>query len=156
MRTISMSHCLWEQLADYSATITHLFTLPLWQHDGTRHMLSHPSVSTLHSNRIDVHRRDKYCYGMQKVWGLSEILYRIFSKFYNFHQLLTVDLVSVVFKGRVVLEQCFHKKPKYVGLKIYNLCSSIWYIRHWSIFGEGMTAHSLTVDSSTCHSDSTD
>jgi len=93
-----MSHCLWDQLADHSATSAQLYSLPVWQLDGTRQMLSHPLLSTLHR-----HKNWRSQEG-QKLWPdaenvrLSEILNRIFSKFYNFHQQLAVGRVSVVFK----------------------------------------------------------
>jgi hypothetical protein len=137
-------YCLLEQLADCSATSTQLYTLPLWQHDGTWQMLSHPSFSILHRHQNWCSQEgQKLCQdvgSVRLVWNSKQDIFKIF---YKFHQQLAVDGVIVVFKGRVVLEQSIQKKSEHVGIKIYKLCSSIAYVRHWSLHGEGVTAHSL-------------
>ena len=89
--------------------------------------------------RTGVHRRDKNCDRMEKVWDLSEILNRIFSKFYDFHRQLAVDRVTAPFNGRAVLEQCIRKKPEHVSINIYKLCNSI---RHWSVLNDSTQLNS--------------
>jgi hypothetical protein len=142
-------------LADYSAardSCTLFFCDNLMEQDGCCHILHFLHFIATGLMFTGGTKIVTECRNVRLVWSSKQDILKL----YSFHCRLAVDWVSVVFKGRVVLEQCIHKIPKYVGIKIHKLCSSIRYIIHWSVLREGMTAHSLTVDSSICHNDSTD
>ena len=59
------------------------------------------------------------------MWNLAEILKQTFSKFYSPSELLTIDEVIILFKGRVIFQQYIPKKHKYSGIKIYKPCDEI-------------------------------
>jgi hypothetical protein len=62
-----------------------------------------------------------------KIQDIFEILEKTVHKFYNPSEDLTIDEVTVMFKGRVIFRQYIPIKHKHFGVKIYKLCNSTGY-----------------------------
>jgi hypothetical protein len=57
-------------------------------------------------------------------WEFSDQFIDTYAKFNNLSEHLSVDEVTVPFKGRVIFKHCMPKKHKCFSIKIYKLCST--------------------------------
>jgi hypothetical protein len=65
---------------------------------------------------------------------ISDKLNNAYTKYYSPTEHLAIDVITVLFKGRVVFKQYIPKKNKRFGIKIYKLCDFKGYTYNMSVY----------------------
>jgi hypothetical protein len=76
-------------------------------------------------NKNEPQMTDENSERLWKIQNLFEILNMIFSKFYSPPEHLTIDEVTVLYKGRVIFQQYIPKKHKLLASKFTNYVTRV-------------------------------
>jgi hypothetical protein len=71
---------------------------------------------------------------LRKTWDVTEILNRMFSKFYNPSENLATDELIVLVKQRAIFRQYIPKKHKCFGIKLWKLCHMTGYTYNMKVY----------------------
>jgi hypothetical protein len=131
---IQMGHGIRDTLKEYWSTLEQIYT-PFYSNVMKRDRFFHILRFLHFCNNMNQPDKTDKCYDrLWKIRTLFDKLNDAYAEFYSPTEHLAVDVVVVLFKGRVVFKQYIPKKHKHCGIKIYKLCDMASYTCNMNIY----------------------